>query len=178
MTDHKTQEPIKFKMTGDIIDKIIYKDGRVEVIESHNLVVNSFLPLISSLLKRDSNYTGIQYWAIGSGSPSWDETLPSPQSTDTQLTSELGRVAIPLSEMVYLDNHFEESQDPTPILQIKHTFDENTLNGSWREFGIFGGNATSAVNSGYMINHKIHPLISKTSEMVVERTMRFTISLT
>ena len=33
-------------MTGEIIDRIHYKDGRVEERKGHNLVVNSFLNLV------------------------------------------------------------------------------------------------------------------------------------
>ena len=54
-------------MIGQITDKI-YKNGKlVQVIEGHNLVVNSFLKLVMALCKGQAGYAGLQYWAVGSG---------------------------------------------------------------------------------------------------------------
>ena len=90
-------------MTGEIIDRIHYADGRVEERVGHNIVVNSFLPLVMSLLKQQSGYKGIQYWAVGSGASSWDRSLPSPDINATKLTAELGRVAITSGEIKFFD---------------------------------------------------------------------------
>lgn len=164
-------------IVGDVIDKI-YKDGvLIDTIESHNLVVNSALNLIMALLKRHAGYSGIQYWAVGKGATTWDNLLPPPSANETRLTSEIGRVAIQPSEIVFLNSGLNVSSAPTNIIQITHTFGANDCNGQWREFGIFGGNATTSANSGIMINKRHHPLITKTTDMVVERTMRFTLTL-
>lgn len=167
----------RFNMTGEITDKI-YKNGvLVDTIVDHNLIVNSFLNLVNALLKGAQGYAGIQYWAIGSGDPSWDSQMPEPAVNATALTNEIGRVAIAANEISFVDPNFDPSVDPTNILQIVHTFGANDCNGSWREFGIFGGNATSTAGSGIMINKKHHGIITKTSDMTIERTMRFTLSL-
>ena len=166
-------------MTGQITDRI-YKNGvLVEERVGHNLVVNSFVNLVMCLLKQDSNYSGVQYWAIGSGDTAWDdvEIVPSPNIEATRLTAELGRVAISPDNLVFLDSNYEESATPTNILQISHTFGTDDCNGAWREFGIFGGNATEEANSGILINKRHHALITKTEEMTIERVMRFTLSL-
>lgn len=173
----KPEDNIGLKMKGDIIDKIMYKDGRVEYREGHNLVVNSFLKLAMCLLKEQSGYSGIQYWAVGSGASTWDSDTPDPALTETKLTAEVGRKAIPSSAITFLDSDFNTSSTPTNIIQIVLTFGENDCNGKWREFGIFGGNATTTANSGVMINKKHHDVLTKTSDMVIERTMRFTLSL-
>ena len=164
-------------MTGEIIDRIHYADGRVEERVGHNIVVNSFLPLVMSLLKQQSGYKGIQYWAVGSGASSWDSSLPSPDINATKLTAELGRVAITSGEIKFLTSGYEETGTPTNILQITHTFGPSDCNGVWREFGIFGGNATTAKDSGIMINKRHHAVITKTEEMTIERIMRFTLNL-
>lgn len=164
-------------MTGEIIDRIHYADGHVEERVGHNLVVNNFLNLVMSLLKQQSGYKGIQYWAVGRGASSWDSSIPSPEITATKLTAELGRVAISTSEIKFLTPEYEESPTPTNILQISHTFGPTDCNGVWREFGIFGGNATSAKDSGVMINKRHHAVITKTEEMTIERIMRFTLNL-
>ena len=133
----------KVKMTGECIDRI-YKNGvLVDEIVGHNLVVSSFLNLVMCLLKRQSGYSGIQYWAVGSGASSWDSGLPTPEISATRLTAEIGRVPISTSELAFLDTNYEVVSTPTNILQISHTFGANDCNGVWREFGIFGGNATN-----------------------------------
>ena len=168
----------KLKMVGHHIDKIFNKNGElIEVCEGENLVVNTFLNLVMALLKGESGYTRITYWAVGSGSSSWDGSTPSPSLTDTKLTDEIGRVAIAANEISFLDNSYNVTATPTNILQIKHTFGYNDCNGTWREFGLFGGNATSAINTGIMVNKRHHGVITKTNEISIERTMRFTLSL-
>ena len=164
-------------MTGQITDRIFKNGELVEEIVGNNLVVNSFLNLVMCLLKQQSGYAGIQYWAVGSGADTWDITMPTPSLDSTKLTSEIGRVAILPSEVSFLNNSHQEVSTPTNILQIKHTFGANECNGVWREFGIFGGNATNEANSGVMINRRHHAVITKTEEMTIERTMRFTLSL-
>ena len=103
--------------------------------------------------------------------------MPTPDINATQLTAELGRVAIPASEIVFLDSNYDETSTPTNIIQVKHVFGTADCNGVWREFGLFGGNATSNANSGILINKRHHAVLTKTNEMTVERTMRFTLSL-
>ena len=164
-------------MTGKIVDRI-YKNGQlIDVIEGHNLVVNSFLKMVMALCKNDSSYSGIQYWAVGSGDASWDTSLPNPEINATRLTNEIGRVAILPEEITFLNADMVESSTPTNILQIRHTFGLNDCNGEWREFGIFGGNATGAANTGIMINKRHHGIITKTKDMSIERTMRFTLNI-
>lgn len=165
------------KMTGQCIDRI-YKNGvLVEEHEGHNLVVNSFLNLVMCLLKSQNGYKGIQYWAIGSGASSWDSSPVNPVIEDNRLTAEIGRMPIDVTNIKFLNSDYEEVSTPTNIIQISHTFGVSDCNGVWREFGIFGGNATSALNSGIMINKRHHSVITKTEEMTIERIMRFTLSL-
>lgn len=173
-----SKEATKLRVTGtNITDTIHYSDGRVEVIErDHNLVVDSILPLLMCLLKRDASSTGIQYWAVGSGSSSWDSSMPNPNLTDTTLTAEIGRKAISPSNMKFVDTNLVESSTPTNTIEISVVFNAGECNGVWREFGLFGGNADSSANSGTMINKKHHALLTKTSEMVVERKLRLSIA--
>lgn len=164
-------------MTGHIVDRI-YKDGElVDVVEGHNLVVNSFLKLVMALCKGESGYGGIQYWAIGSGETSWDTSMPDPEINASRLTAEIGRVPISASDIKFLTADSVETSSPTNILQIKHTFGPSDCNGKWREFGLFGGNASGTANSGIMINKRHHSVIAKTNEMSIERTMTFTLNL-
>lgn len=164
-------------MTGHIVDRI-YKNGElVDVVEGHNLVVNSFLKLVMALCKGQSGYGGISYWAIGSGATSWDTSMPDPEINSSRLTAEIGRVPISASDIKFLTVDLVETSSPTNILQIKHTFGPSDCNGKWREFGLFGGNASGTANSGIMINKRHHSVITKTNEMSIERTMTFTLNL-
>ena len=164
-------------MVGEITDRI-YKNGvLIEERVGHNLIVNSFLKLVMALLKGQPGFSGIGYWAVGSGASSWDTNLPDPEINATVLTAEIGRVKIQPSEITFLDANYNPSANPTNILQIKHTFGTNDCNGVWREFGIFGGQASATANTGLMINKKHHKIITKTSDMTIERTMRFTLNL-
>ena len=172
-----SKEGQQVHMTGESIDRIHYADGHVEERVGHNRVVNSFLNLVMCLLKQQNGYKGIQYWAVGSGASSWDASLPNPDISATKLTSELGRVPIAASEIQFLNSNYNVVTTPTNILQISHTFGPTDCNGVWREFGIFGGNATTAANSGIMINKRHHAVITKTEEMTIERIMRFTLNL-
>ena len=160
-----------------VVDKITNKStGKIETIDrGHNLIVNDVLILIMRLLKGE--LTGLQYWAVGSGAPSWDTNIPTPELTATRLTAEIGRVPISADELAFLDQDYRVVSTPTNILQISHTFGADDCNGVWREFGILGGNATETANSGIMINKRTHAVINKTSEMTVERTIRFTLTL-
>lgn len=173
----KAVEGHQVHMTGEIIDRIHYADGHVEERVGHNLVVNTFLNLVMCLLKQQTGYKGIQYWAVGSGATSWDTSLPNPEITASRLTAELGRKAIATSDIQFLDSNYDVSATPTNIIQISCTFGPTECNGVWREFGIFGGNATATANSGVMINKRHHAVITKTEEMTIERIMRFTLNL-
>jgi len=168
-------EQFNHKFIGEVTDRLIdAKTG--EVIEErkyNNLVVDNCSVLIAGLMK--SSLNGVQYFAVGSGSSSWNNaSLPSPVATDTKLLAETYRKAITPADIVFLDSSNEESLQPTNRLQITVTFNEDEANGELRELAIFGGNATSTKDSGYMLNRKIHPLIYKTSGMKLERIIRFT----
>lgn len=172
------QERTGLSASGFCQDTIIYPDGTKEVLEGSNLVVNTFPVLLQLLLKRQSGYNGITYWAVGSGNDSWDSSTPSPALSDTRLTNEIGRVSIDAANISFLDPNLNVTTTPTNIILITRTFSTSECNGKWREFGLFGGNATSTLNSGIMVNHRMHGVITKTSEIAVERKLRFTINLT
>ena len=172
------KEKTNIKVTGQITDRIIHLDtGKVEVREGHNLVVTSFTNLVMSLLGRTTGFKGISYWAVGSGLSSWDDTPVSPTLSETTLTAELGRKIINASDMKFVDEDGNVSETPTNILRVNVTFNSNECNGIWREFGLFGGNATSDLNSGIMIDKRHHEVITKTDTMAIERTIVFTLNL-
>lgn len=164
------------KVTGDYKDTIKYKNGKIETKEGHNIVVTSFLNLVTSLLAGKAG--GIKYWAIGSGESSWSSSLPEATTSETHLTSEIGRKAINTSDMVFLDSSGEVSDSPTNKLKITVTFGYDECTGTWREFGIFGGSeASSTANSGIMVDKKNHADITKSIDMEITRELTLTLNL-
>ena len=139
---------------------------------SKNTIVNGLNRAIAYAF---AGMGGISYWAVGSGSDSWDlQNPPTAQATDTGCVNEIGRKAIQASDIKFIDSDNRESSSVTNRIQITVTFTENECNGVWREFAIFGGNATTTLKSGIAINHKNHATMVKTNSMVVERQIRFT----
>ena len=173
MNDGK--EVMNRSFIGEFVDTIYHADGTVEVRESHNTIINDIGKLIACLFKGQSGYSRLGYWAVGSGSDSWDNTNPPvAQVTDTGCVNELGRKAIRERDITFIDSSNRPTSSVTNRLQITVTFSENECNGVWREFAIFGGNATATKGSGIAINHKNHAIMVKTNNMVVERQIRFT----
>jgi hypothetical protein len=124
-----------------------------------NLIVVGFGYLVASLLRGSP----ISYWAVGEGEGAfWDDlTNEQRQSKSlfslTTLYNETFRVA---TTTVFIDDDDEEvSPGPTNRLEIRAVFGADTT-GSLREFGIFGGNATDVANTGLLLDHKAHQLIT------------------
>lgn len=170
------KEHFGVKMKGECVDRIFKNGVLIEERVGHNLVVTSFLNLITYMLKNSSG--GISYWAVGSGASSWDNNMPNPELSAIRLTNEIGRVAISSSDISFLNSSGNTTTSPTNVLQVTHTFGTSECNGTWREFGIFGGNATATANSGILMNKRHHAVLTKTSDMTVERVIKFTLSLT
>jgi hypothetical protein len=157
--------------TADVYGYVIYPDGTKKLIEEgHNTVVNNFALLIACLVKGEAGYGGVTYMALGSGSGSWDNNNPpAPAKTDSLLTLETYRKAITSDNIVYLDDSGKVSASPTKNIKISVTFLEGEGNGDVREFAIFGGNATSTLNSGIMIDHKTQAYFCKTSKVQYQK---------
>ena len=159
----------------EIEDKLIYVDGTEEIRKYHNVVVNGCSTMIAILFANKSGYTGLQYWAVGKGDSTWsNDNPPVPSVTNSKLTSETFRKAITSDCISFIDASNNISATPTNRIQVALTFNENEANGELREFGLYTGNATATLNSGIMINQKIHPVIYKTTGMKLARTIRLT----
>ena len=142
----------------------------------HNLVVTSALNLITSLFGGKTS-NGLKYWAVGSGADSWDETSIDPQLSETTLTNEIGRKLISTDDIEFYDSNNKPSVKPTNRLHISLTFNEDECNGKWREFGLFGGDASAVMNTGIMVDKKHHSIITKTNETTIERHIILTFTL-
>lgn len=168
------QETSNKSFIGQVTDIITHPDGRVEVREGYNVVVNSISKLLACFIKFHSEYVGGNlYWAIGQGSSTWDSNPYSPVDTNSKLNNEVFRKAITVRNFITSGGTI--TNDITNRLELSVTLESEEANGfSLREFGIFGGNATETKDSGLMINHKTHSRIDKVEGMKIERSVRFT----
>lgn len=146
-----------------------------------NRVVESCNGLLAALMKGEPGFSGILYWAVGEGAASWDNLMPNPNADDRQLSNEIARKALTAEEIVFLDEDNEPVERPTSRLQIGTTFTREEFGGqglqSLREFGLFGGDATEAANSGWMIDYVIHPRIQLSAGMTLTRNLHLTFGI-
>lgn len=140
-----------------------------------NLIVRDCSLLLAALMKRQEGLTGILYWAVGEGEDTWDVKCPSPASNTSRLFSEIARQALSEKQIVYLGSN----NKPTNTLEITAEFkgEDFIMKDrfvSFREFGLFGGDATEKPNSGFMIDYIIHPRIDLDKSMKLLRSVRLT----
>jgi hypothetical protein len=146
-----------------------------------NRVVDSCNALIAALMKAEPGFSGVLFWAVGAGATSWDNLMPSPLAADRQLSNEIARKAVVPADIVFLDDQDAAVAGPTSRLRIASTFTPADFGGqgipSLREFGLFGGDATTTANSGWMIDYVIHPLIRLSAGMTLTRNLNLTFGL-
>lgn len=149
-------------------------DGWVLHTEGHNLIVNDCRKLLAALFAGATGYAGVQYWAVGSGLATDSDSSPTPASpTDTRLRTEIARVPVTVS---YLDDLGQPMAGAgiSRVVRVQATFPEGTGTGRNLEFGLFGGNATSTVNSGLLIDRVVHQAKYKESTEARRLTIDFT----
>jgi hypothetical protein len=164
---------------GEFYDRLVSLEGSViwEGPWQSNLIVNSLRRLLAALVKGDPQGQHVMYWAVGTGEAAWDSgTLPSEAARRSleQIYNETARKAIPPNQITFLGGSF------TNQLEIRLDFTTGDIppgpgNQNWqlREFGLFaGGGAT--LNSGILINHRIHPRIDMQDGFTLQRTLRLT----
>ena len=110
--------------------------------------------------------------AVGGGQGSWDiDGLPAEDKERTQLYNEIARVAVVMN---YLDESNEPTLTVTRHIDLAATFGSGVGEAaSWREWAVFGGNATGSANSGIIIDLRLHTALPKVSQTWVRRTRFF-----
>ena len=168
----------------ELVDRLIdVKTGREVVFTSHNLIVIGFGLLVASLLKGDSTFGfPITQWAVGEGEGAfWDDLSTQDRQNKsqfslTQLYNETFRKPVTIS---FIDsNNDPVTPGPSNRLEIQAQFGPD-VTGSLREFGLFGGNATTALDTGIMIDHKAHSVITVNTtpgqQNILIRALRLTL---
>lgn len=143
-----------------------------------NTITVGMTILLAGLMKNDPGFTGgILQHAQGTGLPAWDVTLPTPLFSQTQLVNEYFRKAP--DSISYVDSMGVPTLDRTNSILIRTTLDFNEANGGdnlgrfIREQGIFGGDATATLNSGFMADAINHKARFKDSTVKIIRFIRF-----
>lgn len=155
-------------------------DGRGRVVWAgewrSNLVVAGCNRLLAALMRREPGISGIRYWAFGTGEEGWDALLPGPRPADTRLAAEVARLELAPEQVVYLDAAGSPAAAPTERLEVAAVLrgSDFTRPVRLREFGLFGGDATDAPNSGLLVNRVIHPRIDLGPGDTLRRTVRLT----
>jgi hypothetical protein len=90
------------------------------------------------------------------------------------LTTEYFRKAVPQVDLVYIDpvTNVPTGGTPSSKLEITVTILTTEAAGTMREFGLFGGTATSTLDSGEIVNWIVHSKIEKDSSFEIERKIR------
>jgi hypothetical protein len=167
-------------ITGRYRDAVVDCTGTNHVLSWRpNLVVAGCDPLLAALLKGHEGIAGILYWAVGEGERDWDARLPAPQTGSTRLTREVARQPLASAQIVYLDPGGDPSEVPTGRLEITAEFAGAEFGAAGtqalREFALFGGDATTAADTGFMINQVIHPRIDLGPGDTLRRTLQLTV---
>lgn len=162
-------------MKGSYRDQITNKNGRmlVDTCWVSNTIVDNTWPLLAGLLKNDPALAGILYWAVGEGDPNWETATATPSPGADRLYLESARQAIDANNIAYLNPDSSVSATPTSCIEVSAVFrwpEDRQL----REFGLFGGDASEAADSGMLINYVIHPRIDLDGGTDLTRRVRFT----
>lgn len=130
-----------------------------------NLIVGSASNLMARRMVPGTSWgAGIGYLEVGTGVGTG--TTQAPQGEDASYTAlrvPLARKAI--SSWTYLDASGNPTASVTNVVQYTTTFIETEAIGALVEMGLFGGDATTTLGSGYMFNYKTFPVWNKQSGM-------------
>jgi len=139
---------------------------------SCNTIVNTAWLVVAGLLKNELKWRGIQFWAVGTGSPEWDLNPVAADPKATQLFKEIRRLRIPREQIIYLDAGGAESPEPTTRIEIRASLTWPEKDQTLREFGLFGGNASPVRIRGCLINYVVHPRIDLPAGATLTRRLR------
>lgn len=136
--------------------------------------------LVAALLCNAPGMRGIQYWAVGTGYVEDEEAsgaadtesmvalsaaLPQSERLPTSLAAELYRKPIHAPRDIVYD-----AAHRTLEVRTEFAFDEAV--GVLREFGLLGGNATTAAGSGLLIHRQVHEAIDKHMPFALKRSFQ------
>jgi len=160
-------------------DVFMYRDGTKKILPEgefewgFNQIQNAFRTLLACWCRSESGYLRIGFMGIGTGLVGWDTTPPTQSYDQATLEAEYYRLTIPQGDIVFIDPvSGTPTGYPTNKIEITVNIGYSEANGTMREFGLFGGTATSALDSGEIVNWIVHDRIDKTSGFEIQRKVR------
>ncbi len=139
-----------------------------------NVIAARAWPVVAALLRNDGEMRGLLFCAVGEGEAAWDAARPSASATTQRLRAEGERRALAAADFAYLDSRGRRASHPTDRLEVTTRF-SGPGRRVLREFGLFGGNATTARDSGYLVNYVIHARVDLQGGQTLTRRIRFTL---
>ena len=143
-----------------------------------NVRMDKVIELMAALMKNETVLIsgGILQHAQGRGDGLWVEpTIPAVNTADLTLLDEAGRKAP--TAIVFLDGADLPTGVVTEKIRISTTYLTTDLVGeTLREQALFGGDATAAVDSGFIINTIRHGAIFKSGAAQLTRNIKLTFS--
>lgn len=140
--------------------------GRIQQ-EMHvkNLIVDKASQLMAKRMRPGSNWgAGITHLELGTGTGTGTTQNPQSESpAQTALRSPLMRKGI--TSWTYVDGAGNPTSSETNVMQLTTLFTEAEANGAIVEMGLFGGDASNTIGTGYMFNYKTFPVWNKIAGM-------------
>lgn len=144
---------------------VLPKEKVAQEMHVKNLIVDMASRLMAKRMRPGTSWgSGIQYLEVGTGVGTGTTQVPQPESvTQTALRQPLARKAI--TSWTYLDRSNNPTASETNVIQLTTTFNETEAVGAIVEMGLFGGDATASLGTGYMFNYKTFPVWNKADDM-------------
>lgn len=139
-----------------------------------NLIVDMASVFIAKRMRPGATWgAGITHLELGTGVGTGTTQAPQPESlAQKKLRTALARKAI--GAWTYIDTSGNPTASETNVMEFTVTFTETEANGAIVEMGLFGGDATITLNTGYMFNYKVFPVWNKSNGMQLSITWRIT----
>jgi len=143
----------------------IPQDSIVREMHAKNLIVSEASVFMAKRMVPGTSWgNGINYLEVGTGVGTGTTAVPQAETlAQTALRVPLARKAI--TAWTYLDTNGNATATETNVIQFTTVFDEAEAVGSIVEMGLFGGNATTTLSSGYMFNYKTFGVWTKGSTL-------------
>lgn len=153
----------------EIIDKLGQKWNK-------NTIMSINSAILAALYADLVGYNGLTYMALGNGLVVWDSqpTIDPVVITDSTLVAEFFRKT--LDSVIFLDSGDNPVAFDDTVRKIESSctyLEAEANNQAIREFALFGGNATSTLDSGLISNTIRHREIFKTSTIRLLRRVRY-----
>ncbi len=150
------------RQEGELLDRTM------KLTLSSDDMLGNALDLVAGLLRNASDLGGIQYLAVGTGDPKWDQEAPAFENMTKSLKNEIFRLLLHRSRDLCYDSK-------TRTLETHQTIAYDEAVGQLRELGLFGGDASLKKDSGYLFQYQIHPVIDKNQPIQLNPVVEITL---